>query len=1287
MLVITPLQLKDIGGSRMLIRPGPAALSHFRLERLQTKMNYVIPQVTGLSARFMHFIDTEDELTKEEYDVLSNLLAYGSLADLKEMDCNGSLLLVLPKKGSVSAWSSKATDILHYCGLKKVRRIERGVQYCVKSTEKLTWGDQQLIANIVHDQLTESVFFDLEQAKSLFERHSPKPLQWIELLAEGQTALLDANQRLNLNLTPKDIEYFFQVFEKLDRNPSDVELKLYSEFNSEQSRHKIFNAQWVIDGKFKSQSLLRLIRNTYHANSRGILSAYQDNAAVMVGGEGGRFFSDPKTHIYQYHLETISMIIKAESPNYRLNVSPYPEAAMGVGGELRDESATGRGGKPKGALTGLSVSNLLIPGFIQPWEHIYGKPKEIDSALEILLDAPIGAAEFNNEFGRPTICGYFRTFEQGFSDQFGQKVWGYHKPVIISGGLGNIRKDQAKKTEILPGLIIGVLGGVAKNPEMQRRCQEVIETCTAMGIQNPIASIHDVSIGGLGNALAELIGDSQRGCYIELRDIPNNDESLSPLEILCSESPIAYVLALDAYYLEVFKTINNREACHFSVIGKVLGEPILHCHDQLFENSPLKIPMGLLFENPRPERRESWHRSHSLISPIKIEDFSIEDAAFRLLRLPCIADKSFLITITDRSVTGLVVRDQMVGPWQVPVADCAVMARSFEGYQGEAMAMGERPPIALINPVASVRMAIGEAITNIAAANIGVLSDVRLSANWMAACGHQDEDANLYEAVEEVGLTFCPALGMTIPVGKDSLSMQTTWEEKGQFKQVTSPLSLVVSAFAPVMDVRLTLTPELVTTVGDTVLMLIEFSGEHRLGGSALATVYNHLGGSVPDIEDPIRLKSFFASIQQLNMEEKILAYHDRSDGGLFVTLCEMAFAGHIGLQIDLSELAGLIDPKTILFNEELGAVLQVRLEDVESVLAQFEEQENLTCAVIGTLDETDKLTFIHNDNILFSKERTLLQKAWSETSFHLQTLRDNPRCAKKQFESIEQKNDPGLTVHLTFEVNDELILPMINTGVRPKIAILREQGISGHLEMAAAFEKAHFECVDVHMNDLQAGVISLQAFKGLAVCDGFSFGDALGAGSGWAKRILFNPFLKEQFEAFFNRKDTFSLGVCNGCQMLAHLKEIIPGADLWPNFVGNFSGQFEARVCLVEIQKSYSVFFEGMEGSRLMVPVAHRSGRVEFSNETDEERALKLSLVSLQYVDHWGRKTKGYPANPNGSPQGITGLTTIDGRATILMPRPERAFRTVQHSWHPKSWKEEGPWLKFFQNARLWVE
>ena len=1295
----------------MLLLAGSPALSPFRLERLLESVQAQVPAVQAVTTRYVHFADCEQALDGDEMQVLERLLTYGPRAEAGEPA--GALFLVAPRPGTISPWSSKATDIAHNCGLGKIRRIERGVACYVESGAPLGEAEEAALRALIHDRMTEVVLATLEEADVLFRQAQPASLTCVDVLGGGREALVAANLSLGLALAEDEIDYLVESFQELGRNPSDVELMMFAQANSEHCRHKIFNADWIIDGQPQERSLFQMIRNTYQCNPGGILSAYRDNAAVMEGLRAGRFYPDPETQSYTFVEGEMPILMKVETHNHPTAISPFPGAATGSGGEIRDEGATGRGSKPKAGLTGFSVSNLRIPGFEQPWEEDFGRPGRIVSALDIMIEGPLGGASFNNEFGRPNLCGYFRTFEERVPGPGGEVLRGYHKPIMIAGGYGHIRADHVAKGKIPggapivvlggPAMLIGLGGGAASsmasgesqedldfasvqrsNPEMERRAQEVIDRCWALGEDNPILSIHDVGAGGLSNALPELVNDSGRGGRFELRAVPNDDQGMAPMEIWCNESQERYVLAVHPDQLAAFQSICERERCPFAVIGEATEEQQLMLGDAHFENSPIDLPLSVLFGKPPKMLRDVRH--HPFQKPeFDTSGIDLKEAAYRVLRLPAVADKTFLITIGDRSITGQVARDQMVGPWQVPVADVAVTTTSFDVYTGEAMAMGERTPIATVHPAASARMAIGEALTNIAAAGIAQISDVKLSANWMAAAGFPGEDAGLYEMVKTVGMEICPALGLTIPVGKDSMSMQTVWQEGGEERRMAAPLSLIVSAFAAVPDVRRVLTPQLRTDCGDSDLLLVDLGrGANRLGGSALAQVYRQVGHRTPDLDHPQALKSLFELIRHLGSEGHLIAYHDRSDGGLFATLCEMSFAGHVGLQVALDGLGE--DLAAALFNEELGVVLQVCHCDTDTVLEEFRR-----CGlshyvhVIGTLREDDRLVITHGHQEVLDESRVELQRAWAETSYRMQRLRDNPECAGQAFDALLDADDPGLHARVSFFPAEDVAAPFIATGVRSPVAILREQGVNGQIEMAAAFHRAGFDAVDVHMSDILEGRVSLAQFKGAVACGGFSYGDVLGAGEGWAKSILFNPRAREEFSAFFQRQDTFALGVCNGCQMLSNLHELIPGAEVWPHFVRNASEQFEARTVLVEVLQSPSLFLQGMAGSRLPIAVAHGEGRAEFG-AGGGQAAEDAGLVAMRFVDHYARTTEVYPFNPNGSPAGVTGFTTPDGRVTIMMPHPERVFRSVTNSWYPGDWGEDGPWLRMFRNARVWV-
>ncbi|WP_407363046.1 phosphoribosylformylglycinamidine synthase [Pseudomonas luteola] len=1299
----------------MLILRGAPALSSFRHGKLLDQLTRKVPGVSGLYAELAHFAEVVGTLTAEEEHVLERLLKYGPSVPVQEPV--GRLFLVVPRFGTISPWSSKATDIAHNCGLAKVERIERGVAYYIAGD--LSDADVQAVAATLHDRMTQLVLGGLDEAEALFSHATPKPLTVIDILNGGRAALEKANSELGLALADDEIDYLVKSFQGLGRNPHDIELMMFAQANSEHCRHKIFNASWDIDGEGQEKSLFGMIKNTYEMHREGVLSAYKDNAAVIEGFTAGRFYPDPQTHQYSANQEPIHILMKVETHNHPTAIAPFPGASTGSGGEIRDEGATGRGAKPKAGLTGFTVSNLNIPGFEQPWEKPYGKPERIVTPLDIMIEGPLGGAAFNNEFGRPALAGYFRTFEQAVETPRGEEVRGYHKPIMLAGGMGNIRADHVQKGDISvggklivlggPAMLIGLGGGAAssmstgsssadldfasvqrENPEMERRCQEVIDRCWQMGDKNPITFIHDVGAGGLSNAFPELVNDAGRGGRFELRNVPNDEPGMSPLEIWCNESQERYVLSVDAENFETFMAICERERCPFAVVGEATEERRLTVADSHFENNAVDMPLDVLLGKP-PRMHRSATREEALGDDFDGAGLELKEAVERVLRHPAVASKSFLITIGDRTITGLVARDQMVGPWQVPVADCAVTATSYTVYTGEAMAMGERTPLALLDAAASGRMAVGETLTNLASARIEKISDIKLSANWMAAAGHPGEDARLYDTVKAVGMELCPALGITIPVGKDSMSMKTRWEENGQDKSVTSPLSLVVTGFAPVQDIRQTLTPELRMDKGETDLILIDLGrGQNRLGGSILAQVHNKIGHKTPDVDDAEDLKAFFAVIQGLNKDGLILSYHDRSDGGLITTLVEMAFAGHCGLSLKLDALAATRDELTrALFAEELGAVIQVPQDFTSEVLAQFTAAGLEDCvAVIGQPVNGYEVNITYNEQNVFKAERRSLQRIWSETSYQIQRLRDNADCAQQEYDALLEENNPGLSAKLSFDPNENIAAPYIKTGIRPQVAVLREQGVNGQVEMAAAFDRAGFASVDVHMSDILAGRVDLNDFKGVVACGGFSYGDVLGAGEGWAKSILFNARARDAFQQFFERTDSFTLGVCNGCQMVSNLRELVPGSEFWPRFVRNRSEQFEARIAMLQVQESPSLFFAGMAGSRMPIAIAHGEGHAEFRDAAALQAADASGTVSLRFVDNHGRVTETYPANPNGSPLGITGLTSRDGRVTIMMPHPERVFRAVQNSWIPRDWQgEDGGWMRMFRNARVWVD
>ena len=1289
---------------------GRNALSAFRAARLSQSVITAVPRVCGIQAEFWHFARLSRAISSDETARLERILTYGPEAIAVES--RGELRLVVPRIGTISPWSSKATDIARHCGLEAVERIERGTAFWIalRDGRPLTAAERAALAPLLHDRMTETILGSLEEAARLFEHIKPVPLATVDLLKGGVAALQRANSEMGLALSEDEIEYLCEQFSRAGRNPTDVELMMFAQANSEHCRHKIFNASWVVDGKPQESSLFGMIRTTHQKNPRGTVVAYSDNAAIMEGARIARLYPQDDGE-YRYTDALTHTVLKVETHNHPTAISPFPGAATGAGGEIRDEGATGRGARPKAGLTGFTVSNLHIPGFTQPWERDgCGRPRRIASALQIMLEGPIGGASFNNEFGRPNLAGYFRTFEQRVAGE----VRGYHKPIMIAGGIGNLSAQHAFKREFAPGtaliqlggpgMLIGLGGGAASsmdtgsnqedldfdsvqrgNADIQRRAQEVIDRCWALGEENPILSIHDVGAGGLSNALPELVHSAGRGGRFGLRSIPSEEPGMSPLQLWCNEAQERYVLAVAPRDLERFRSICERERCPFAVVGEATADGRLVVSDAVFGNDPVDMELAVLLGKPPKMTRDVTHVRHEL-PPLDTMGLDFREAAYRVLRLPSVADKTFLITIGDRTVGGLTARDQMVGPWQVPVADAAMTLMGFTTCRGEAYAMGERPQLALVSPEASGRMAVGEAITNIAAAPIADIGDIKLSANWMAAAGHPGEDAALFDTVRAVALDLCPQLGISIPVGKDSLSMKTAWEENGTRKEVTAPLSLVISAFAPVPDVRGALTPQLRADAGDTVLLLADLgAGLCRMGGSALAQAHAHIGNDAPDV-DAARLKAFFGTVQRLNREGKILAYHDRSDGGLFATVCEMAFAGRAGvaLQLDAAVPAGK-SAVEFLFNEELGAVFQVRRPDLPAVREAFSESGlESQLHLIGGVSRDDTLRIAAGAGELFREKRSDLHRAWSETTWHMQKLRDNPACAQQEYDRPLDSDDPGLGVSLTFRADEDIAAPYVSRGVRPRIAILREQGVNGHIEMAAAFDRAGFAAADVHMSDIIAGRASLKDFKGFSACGGFSYGDVLGAGEGWAKSILLNSRARAEFEAFFRRTDTFALGVCNGCQMMSNLHELIPGAGAWPHFVRNRSEQFEARFVMVEVQRSPSLFFDGMAGSRIPIVVSHGEGYAEFGGSG--ARAAAESLVALRFTDNRGAASEVYPYNPNGSPGGITGLTTADGRFSILMPHPERVFRTVQNSWHPAGWGEDGPWMRIFRNARRWV-
>ncbi len=1295
----------------MRILYGAPAWSAFRLTRLQQRLQQVQRAVSGLQARFVYFIDEARPLDAAALSRLTQLLQADAQAAAEQA---GTALYVVPRVGTISPWSSKASDIAQACGLQQVRRIERGIVYRIAGIDAgplLT-----ALAAPLHDRMTETVFTRADDARALFATAAPRPLEFVALAA-GRMALVAANQRLGLALADDEIDYLLVAFTRLGRDPSDVELMMFAQANSEHCRHKIFNAEFIIDGVPQPKSLFAMIRNTHAQAPAGVLSAYKDNAAVIEGSIGARYFPDPPSNIYRAVTEPIDILMKVETHNHPTAIAPFPGASTGSGGEIRDEGATGVGAKPKAGLVGFSVSNLRIPGFVQPWEGGIGAPSRIATPLDIMLEGPLGAAAFNNEFGRPAICGYFRSYEMQLPGDAAHRARGYHKPIMIAGGLGNVRRAQVHKGEVSvgaklvvlggPAMLIGLGGGAASsmdsgtstealdfasvqrgNPEMQRRAQEVIDRCWALGEGNPVELIHDVGAGGLSNAVPEAVAHSHRGAQIELREVPSAEPGMSPLEIWCNEAQERYVLALKPEGLTVFDRIAQRERCPYAVIGTITDDGVLVVSDREFGNRPVDLPMEVLFGKPPRMRRDVRSQlpvPSALQAAPQLLDADLRESVYRVLRLPAVADKTFLITIGDRTVGGQISRDQFVGPWQVAVSGVGVTLSDYQHYSGEAMAMGERTPVAPLDAAASARLAVAEALTNILAADIATLGEVRLSANWMAACGEPGEDAALYAAVRAVGEEFCPALGIAIPVGKDSLSMKTVWQQEGGTRAVVAPMSLIVSAFAPVRDVRRTLTPQLQLDAGESQLWLVDLGeGRNRLGASALSQVWNMPGGAPADLQSPQLLKNFAAAIIELRQRGLLLAYHDRSDGGLLATLLEMAFAGHCGLQIELDATPG--SALSRLFSEECGAVLQVAAGDADAVRQVLQAHDLVSCSRVIGAPVREMRVRIQAAGQQIDESWRDLRRAWSETSWQMRRLRDNPDCADEELASVIDESDPGLHWKLGFDPAEDIAAPLIARGARPRVAVLREQGVNSQIEMAAALERAGFEPHDVHMSDLLGGQADLRGFSGLIACGGFSYGDVLGAGGGWASSVLFHERTRTEFQRFFERTDTFTLGACNGCQMVALLKELIPGAAHWPRFVRNRSEQFEARLSLVEIADSPSILLKGMSGSRLPIAVSHGEGRPLFTSEADLKVCVDARLVAYRYIDNRGAVARSYPADPNGAPLGIAALTTTDGRVTISMPHPERVYRSVQNSWRPDDAGEDSGWMRLFRNARVWL-
>lgn len=1324
----------------MLVLPGSSAITPSRRNVLLKAFQAAIPAVTSVDAVHLHLVNTASTASEEllgdsasaERGVLNALLAYGdderlptTKAYFAEGDTNVFALYVLPRSGTISPWSSKATDIAKICRLgDHVSRLERGALYLITSSTPLSIPALHPVLPLIHDRMTQLVHQSLPSSSTVFPPSPPHPSPLVSVPIIGADkpleVLEEANARMGLALSKEEMPYLVEAFLAAGRNPTDAELFMFAQVNSEHCRHKIFNAKWTIDGKDQDNSLFGMIRNTEKTvQSAGTISAYEDNAAVMDGFEAPRFSVSDSSHAYGAVNEKMPILIKVETHNHPTAVSPYPGAATGSGGEIRDEGATGRGSRPKAGLAGFTTSDLLIPDFHQPWESDIGRPAHIASALDIMLEAPLGGAAFNNEFGRPALGGYFRTFLMSVATEKGDEWRGYHKPIMIAGGLGNVRPEFARKDKITPGakvivlggpgMLIGLGGGAAsslasgastadldfasvqrENPEMERRCQQVIDACVNSGAHNPIQSIHDVGAGGLSNALPELVHDSGLGAVFEIRDVLVDDPSMSPMEIWCNESQERYVLAVSPDDLPAFEALAKRERCPFSVVGIATEEERLVLTDRLLGDRPIDIAMSVLFgKPPRMHRhattvsppRETFDSSLYSYLPVYKEAPTtslLAETVNRVLRLPSVGSKSFLITIGDRSISGLVTRDQMVGPWQVPVADVAVTRSSygFDVTVGEAMAMGERTPLALLNAGASARMAIAESLTNLAAASFE-LSHVKLSANWMSAASHEGEGSKLYEAVHAVGMELCPALGVGVPVGKDSMSMSMKWSDK----QVTAPLSLIVTAFAPVDSVERTWTPQFQRDVSDSVIVFVDLArGKQRLGGSALAQVFKQLGAEAPDVEDAAELKAFFTAVQQLKQGSSVLAYHDRSDGGLFTTLVEMAFAGRCGIDVSVPGE----DAIAALFNEELGAVFQVRSHEMQAFTNAFVKSGFSTSHIhaIGKVTVDQTVNIIHKSESIYTSTRGALQQLWAETSYRMQAIRDQPEGAKEEFDSILDDSDEGII----YDVKAPFLADVQRLSSPPKVAILREQGVNGHIEMAWSFHAAGFEAIDVHMSDVILGKVPLSGFAGLAACGGFSYGDVLGAGNGWAQSVLLNETARSEFEAFFNRDDTFALGVCNGCQFFSQIKSVIPGAADWPEFKANRSERFEGRVSTVKVGKSNSIFFKDMQDTIIPVAVAHGEGRASFASTGSLETLNGGDLVPVRYVNSKREVATRYPANPNGSPEGIAAVGTPNGRVLAIMPHPERAVARESNSWFPselgKEWNGKGPWFRLFQNA-----
>ena len=1298
--------------SKIILIRGKNFSSEFRLNSILKKLRSRSENIDSVICSEIFFVLLKKDLIsikKNELESLNSILNSSLDQDYPK---NNSFVIV-PRQGTQTPWSSKAQDIFKNCRINFVERVERGFLYSISSKLLLTSDQLRNLGEILADRMTQSVIFQPEEANSIFSKVDPSTYDSVPLMKDGKSSLNEANENLGLALSDFEIDYLFSEYSKQSLDPTDVELMMFSQANSEHCRHKIFNSRWKINGEVQPLSLFEMIKNTHKVNKKGVLSAYKDNAAVLEGFEVDRFYPDTKTNIYKTHKEANHIVTKVETHNHPTAISPFSGASTGSGGEIRDEGSTGRGAKPKAGLCGFSVSNLRIPDMKESWEIDQSSPNRIATPLEIMIEAPLGAAAFNNEFGRPNTLGYFRSFEMQDESSENSQIYGYHKPIMLAGGLGNIKNSHIHKAKVPigsklivlggPSMLIGLGGGSAsslssgsgdedldfasvqrENPEMERRCQEVLDRCWQMGLSNPILFIHDVGAGGLSNAVPELLKDIGHGGKVYLRKIPSAEPGMSPLEIWCNESQERYVIAVSEKDLKQFVLFCERERCPFSVIGEVTETNELEVYDQDFKNSPVKLPLDLLF-GKFPQLERAFNTVPKAYKDINLNHLDIESLLPKILRHPTVASKNFLITIGDRSVTGLICRDQLVGPWQVPVSDNAISLSSFNELKGEAMSIGEKSPCSILDASSAAKMAVAESVTNILSAGVRRISDIKLSANWMGSPGRLNGDQDLYQAVNAVGMELCPAWKMTIPVGKDSLSMATDWvDDEGRASSVIAPLSLVISAFSPIKDVNIAVTPQLVSEDSTELIFIDLAKNNTRMGGSITSQIENILSGIPPNVECIKEMPQFVECFYKLLSKKKILACHDRSDGGLLVSLLEMAFAGRLGVDLEITSICNSKEDFIHkLFNEELGIIIQIRREDLNEVLNTFS-----ICGLknyihhLGTLNSQKKLRILENKKVKHEWELSTLLKSWSLVSYKIQSLRDNPSTAEKEYLYDVNTHRLGLNTNVDFEVPKK----MKRRQKKPRIAILRDQGVNGQVEMAAAFDSVGFKCIDLHMTDLINRKRNLNEFRGLVACGGFSYGDVLGGGGGWAKSILFNRNLKKDFEEFFSREDIFALGVCNGCQMIANLSDLIIGSEGWPRFEKNISEKFESRYILTKIKESSSIFFRGMEDSVIAIPVAHGEGRISSTNE-HAKNLIGRNLVPLVYVDDNGIETESYPQNPNGSSQGIAGVTNKSGNVTILMPHPERAFLMAQNSWQTEDKNRYGPWINFFSNARDFID